>query len=58
MYFTIERASGGFRARAYGDNYEQMMVSEVYTTKQSAQHVVNVIKVQAASAVVYDRTNG
>jgi uncharacterized protein YegP (UPF0339 family) len=56
MYFTIETASGGYRARAYGDNYEQMMISEVYTTKQSAQHAINVIKTQAGTARVDDRT--
>jgi len=58
MYFTITAASGGFRARAYGDNYEQMMISEVYTTKQSAQNAINVIKAQAATAAVYDQTAG
>jgi uncharacterized protein YegP (UPF0339 family) len=56
MYFTIMTASGGYRARAYGDNGEQMMISEVYTSKQSAQHAIGVIKAQAASAPVYDRT--
>lgn len=56
MYCTIESASGGYRARAFGDNYEQMMMSEVYTTKQSAQHAINVIRTQAATAKVQDRT--
>ena len=56
MFFTITTASGGYRARAYGDNGEQMMISEVYTAKQSAQHAISVIKAQAASAPVYDRT--
>jgi uncharacterized protein YegP (UPF0339 family) len=56
MYFTIATASGGYRARAYGDNHEQMMISEVYTTKQSAQHAIDVIKAQASRAAVYDRT--
>jgi uncharacterized protein YegP (UPF0339 family) len=56
MYFTITAASGGYRARAYGDNGEQMMFSEVYTAKQSAQHAIAVIKAQAATANVHDRT--
>src|SRR5947208_771737 len=54
MYFTITTASGGYRARAYGNNGEQMMISEVYTTKQSAKHAIEVIKSQAATADVID----
>ncbi len=56
MYFTIRTASGGYRVRAVGDNHEQMMISEVYTTKQSAEHAISVIQSQAASAPVLDRT--
>jgi len=56
MYFTIRTASGGYRVRAHGDNHEQMMISEVYTTKQSAEHAISVIKSQAAFAPIYDRT--
>lgn len=56
MLFTITTASGGYRARAYGDNGEQMMISEVYTSKQSAKHAIDVIKAQAASARVNDET--
>ena len=56
MYFTIERASGGYRARIYGGNGEQMFISEVYTTKQSARHAIDVVKAGAANAAVYDRT--
>jgi uncharacterized protein YegP (UPF0339 family) len=56
MFFTITTASGGYRARAYGNNGEQMMISEVYTTKQSAKHAIEVIKTQAASANVHDQT--
>lgn len=56
MLFTITTASGGYRARAYGDNGEQMMISEVYTSKQSAQHAIDIIKAQAASARVNDET--
>ena len=56
MHFTITTASGGYRARAYGDNGEQMMISEVYPRKASARHAIDVIKAQAAAAPVYDRT--
>lgn len=57
MYFTIENASnGGYRTRIYGDNHEQMFISEVYTTKQSAEHAANVVKTQAAYAEVKDNT--
>lgn len=56
MYFTVERASGGYRARIYGGNSEQMFISEVYTTKQSALHAIAVVQTNAASASVYDRT--
>lgn len=56
MYFTIERASGGFRARIYGGNGEQMFITEVYTTKQSAKHACEVVQAGAARAPIYDRT--
>ncbi len=56
MYFTVERASGGFRARIYGGNHEQMFISEVYVTKQSALHAIGVVQGSAASAPIYDRT--
>jgi uncharacterized protein YegP (UPF0339 family) len=56
MFFVITTASGGYRAKAYGSNGEQMMVSEVYTTKQSAKLAIAVIKAQAAAATVLDRT--
>jgi uncharacterized protein YegP (UPF0339 family) len=56
MYFTITKASGGYRARIVGGNGEQMFLSEVYTTKQSAQHAIQVVKAGAASANVHDRT--
>jgi uncharacterized protein YegP (UPF0339 family) len=56
MYCTIEKASGGYRARAYGDNGKLMFWSEVYTAKASAQHAIDVLKSEASSAPVYDRT--
>lgn len=56
MHIWIEKASGGFRTKLYGDNYEQMFVSEVYTTKQSAKHAAEVVKAQAGSAQITDMT--
>ncbi len=56
MKFTIKPASGGYRARIVGGNGEQMFISEVYTTKQSAQHAIDVVKAEAATAKVEDQT--
>jgi uncharacterized protein YegP (UPF0339 family) len=56
MYFTITTASGGYRARAYGDNGKLMFWSEVYVSKSSAQNAIDVVKAGAKSAIVYDRT--
>ena len=56
MYFTIERASGGFRGRAYGANHELVWWTEVYVSKSGAQNAINMLKTGAASAPVYDRT--
>ncbi|HET7122088.1 MAG TPA: DUF1508 domain-containing protein [Solirubrobacterales bacterium] len=56
MYFEIVSASGGYRARIRGGNHEIMFTSEVYTTKQSAQNAIDVVKNGAMFATVYDRT--
>lgn len=56
MYFEIVRASGGYRAHIKGGNNELIFWTEVYTTKASAQHAIDVVKLNAASAPVYDRT--
>jgi uncharacterized protein YegP (UPF0339 family) len=56
MYFEIVTASGGYRARIRGGNNEIMFVTEVYTSKSSAQNAINVVKAGAARAPVYDRT--
>ncbi|HEX8646591.1 MAG TPA: DUF1508 domain-containing protein [Thermoleophilaceae bacterium] len=56
MYFEIVTASGGYRARIKGGNNELMFLSEVYTTKASAQHAIDVVKANASFASVYDRT--
>jgi uncharacterized protein YegP (UPF0339 family) len=56
MYFTIEAASGGYRARIFGGNHELIFLTEVYVHKAGAQNAVNVVKARAATAPVYDRT--
>jgi uncharacterized protein YegP (UPF0339 family) len=56
MYFTIESASGGYRAHAYGNNHELVWWTEVYTRKASAEHAISIIKTYAPSAPVYDRS--
>ena len=54
MYFTIEAASGGYRARLYGANNQLVWWTEVYTTKAGAQNAIEVAK-GSFSAPVYDR---
>jgi uncharacterized protein YegP (UPF0339 family) len=56
MYFTIERASGGYRAHAYGANHELVWWTEVYVHKAGAQNAINMLKAGAPAAPVYDRT--
>jgi uncharacterized protein YegP (UPF0339 family) len=56
MYFTIVPASGGYRAHAYGANHELVWWTEVYTYKSGAQNAINLMKTDAATAPVYDRT--
>jgi len=55
MYFTIERASGGYRAHIYGGNNELVFWTEVYTTKASARNAISMVQNGARSAPVYDR---
>ena len=53
MYFQILDASGGgYFFRIKGGNHETMAHSEVYTTRQSAEHAINVIKGGATGAAV------
>jgi uncharacterized protein YegP (UPF0339 family) len=56
MYFTIESASGGYRAHIYGGNNQLVFWTEVYTTKASAENAINMVKNGAYSATVYDRS--
>jgi uncharacterized protein YegP (UPF0339 family) len=56
MYFTIEKASGGYRARAFAANHELVWWTEVYVNKSGAQHAIDLMKAYASNAPVYDRT--
>lgn len=56
MSFALVRASGGFRAHAYGANHELVWWTEVYTTKAGAQNAIALLKRYAPTAPVYDRT--
>ena len=55
-YFTIERASGGFRAHFYGANDRLVWWTEVYVRKEDAQQAIQFAKVNAANAPTYDRS--
>ena len=55
MYFTIEKASGGYRARLFGGNGELVWLTEVYVSKQGAKHAINLAKANAVTAPVFDR---
>jgi uncharacterized protein YegP (UPF0339 family) len=55
VYFTIESASGGYRAHFYGANHELVWWTEVYTRKAGAEHAITLAKANAASAPIYDR---
>lgn len=54
MYFTIESASGGYRAHIYGGNNRLVFWTEVYTTKAAAQNAIDMVKAGAATASTYD----
>lgn len=56
MYFTIESASGGYRAHIYGGNHELVFWTEVYTTKAGALNAIEMVSAGAATAPVYDRS--
>lgn len=55
MYFTIERASGGYQAKAYGANHELVWLTEIYVQKGGAQNAISLMKRGAATAPTYDR---
>jgi uncharacterized protein YegP (UPF0339 family) len=52
--YTIERSGTQYYVRLKGDNGETMATTERYTTKASAQHVINVIKREASTAPTTD----
>ena len=56
MFFRIVTATGGYRAQIVGGNGELMFWTEIYTTKASAQHAIDVVKAGAATAEVKDET--
>lgn len=56
MYFTIERARGGFQAKAYGANHELVWLTEIYVSKAGAQNAIALMQRSAARAPIYDRT--
>lgn len=56
MYFTIKRDRDGYRARAFGANHELVWWTEAYTSKAGAQHAIELLQRDAATAPVYDRT--
>lgn len=55
-YFTIEVASGGYRAHFYGANDRLVWWTEVYVRKQGAQEAIDFAKRYAPGAPVYDRS--
>jgi uncharacterized protein YegP (UPF0339 family) len=54
MYFTIQRASGGYRAHAYGENHSLVWWTEVYVHKAGAMNAIALLKAGAAQAPVHD----
>lgn len=55
-YFTIEPASGGYRAHFYGANDRLVWWSQVYNEKQTASQAIEFAKSNAAEAPVHDRS--
>jgi uncharacterized protein YegP (UPF0339 family) len=55
-YFTIEAASGGYRAHFYGANDVLVWWTEVYVRKEGAQQAIAFAKVNASGAPTKDRS--
>lgn len=55
-YFTIEAASGGYRAHFYGANDRLVWWTEVYTRKEAAKQAIEFAQTYAAGAPTYDRS--
>ena len=57
MYFVIRRnAQGKFWWRAVGDNNEIMAASELMNSKQACKDAIEVVKEEASTALVFDKT--
>ena len=59
MYFVIRRnAEGKFWWRAVADgNNEILAASELLSSKSDCKHAIDIVKREAASAPVYDKTD-
>jgi uncharacterized protein YegP (UPF0339 family) len=57
VWFAIVDRSGGYRALCKSEgNNELIWWTEVYKSKASAQHAIDLMQANAASAKVYDLT--
>ena len=56
MYFTIERATGGYMAYAKGANHQIVFWTQIYNTKASAEQAVRWLQTNISGAVVHDLT--
>jgi uncharacterized protein YegP (UPF0339 family) len=59
MYFTIRKNANGYywwRAVSDGNN-EILAASELLTTKKGCEHAIAIVKAEAGSAPVYDKTS-
>lgn len=58
MYFVIRKNSSGQSWwRAVGDNNEIMAASELMTSKKACRDAIAVVKTEAATAAVFDKTS-
>lgn len=59
MYFVIRKNAAGkywWRAVADGNN-EILAASELLSSKRDCQHAIDIVRREAASAPVYDKTS-
>jgi uncharacterized protein YegP (UPF0339 family) len=60
MYFEVvtKKTTNGthYHARIRGGNNETIFSSQIYTSKQSAIHACEVVKLDASSAKIYEVT--
>jgi uncharacterized protein YegP (UPF0339 family) len=58
VYFVIRRNTAGqYWWRGVGDNNEILCASELMTSKAACHNGINVVKAEAATARVYDKTD-